>query len=598
MDLLLSLGHNSSAIGIDEDGKIIAGYEEERFSRKKSDSNFPTQSILNIFEVAQEQGNIEKAGTVYLTHWYDNFDFIDNHDNSFHPTYSRHINWEMYFDFMKAGFKIVRLDKDFTHHDAHAWSAISFLRNHADKKLLEDYSSHIFVCDGFGNKQETFSVYRANFSGNKKPSMFPIFKVRGYELSMGLMYQFATSFMGMKENKDEYKILGYESYIRKCDTIFEDQIDFLEQHAHIKARELFDKALENWKNNYIPDSDDNFINIKRLTEVKKEWYEHFRKTLNQAMITPETHGDFSNKVALSFYVQSVLEEFHSLIIDHHATDNLMLAGGVYYNVKLNNQILKKIPGKLCIMPLAGDQGCGIGFYEYMNYGKLEFDSLLIGRRKLDYVEESESEIKFEKIKQEEKAIDDIVDRIFDDEIVNLVNGPMEFGPRALCDTSTLFLAKDYMAKINNVVNDRNEVMPVCPVMLEENAEFFFNKSDIDRIIGSLYYMIIAIDYSEEFLNSKERRNYDGVLHNYPLSINSYTGRPQLVNEKKNPFMYKILRKLNDKGIKAITNTSFNYHGKTIVLSFEHAIEDMSLNLKQKQEKKISNNINLFIGSDL
>ena len=55
MDLIITLGHNSSAIGVDSGGRIFAGYEEERITRKKSESSFPTQSVLKILEVAKEQ---------------------------------------------------------------------------------------------------------------------------------------------------------------------------------------------------------------------------------------------------------------------------------------------------------------------------------------------------------------------------------------------------------------------------------------------------------------------------------------------------------------------------------------------------------------
>lgn len=604
MDLLISLGHNSSAIGVDEDGNIIAGYEEERFSRKKSDSNFPTQSVLEILKIADEQGKT-KPGTVYISHWYDNFNFLDNHDNSLHPTYSRHINWDLYFDLYRAGFKFVLLNKDFTHHDAHAWSAISFLRNHIDQKQIDGFETHIYVCDGFGNNQEVFTVYRANFESNKV-SMFPIFRIRGYDLSMGLMYQYATSFLGLKENKDEYKLLGFESYIKQ--ELTEWQINFLIEESQFIANMLFEKALTRWKGNYVPNSDDVFINIKQLTEVKKGWYELFRETLRKALVTKE-NGEFKEQVALSFFVQSVLENFHNKIIEFNYTKNLLLAGGVYFNVKLNNQILKKIPGKISIMPLAGDQGCGIGMYEKNNYGKLKFDSLLIGKRKLSNPFCDEKKMKLKSIDKiaydltfnmKENSYESIAKKINENQIVNVVTGAMEFGPRALCNTSTIFKAKKEMTQINNLINDRNEVMPVCPVILEENAHLFFKKEDIDRIIGSLYYMIIAIDYSDEFLSNEEMKNsYDGVLHNYPLFPEKFTGRPQLINEKKYPFAYKLLKEMEKTyGIKCLVNTSFNFHGVPIVYDSPQALDDFRQNIQQKINNKLDTVVNLFVGDSV
>ena len=64
------------------------------------------------------------------------------------------------------------------------------------------------MSDGFGNKEEVLSLYEMNGSKLEK-----ILRIYGYEHSMGLMYQYATSFCGMKENEDEYKFLGYESHV-------------------------------------------------------------------------------------------------------------------------------------------------------------------------------------------------------------------------------------------------------------------------------------------------------------------------------------------------------------------------------------------------
>ena len=42
--LLITLGHNSSALFVDSDDKVI-GYEQERLSGIKSDSQFPMDAI-------------------------------------------------------------------------------------------------------------------------------------------------------------------------------------------------------------------------------------------------------------------------------------------------------------------------------------------------------------------------------------------------------------------------------------------------------------------------------------------------------------------------------------------------------------------------
>ena len=46
--LLITLGHGSSAIYIDDEKNIVIGYEQERLSGIKADSQFPKDAINEI----------------------------------------------------------------------------------------------------------------------------------------------------------------------------------------------------------------------------------------------------------------------------------------------------------------------------------------------------------------------------------------------------------------------------------------------------------------------------------------------------------------------------------------------------------------------
>ena len=48
-NLLLTLGHNSSAVLMDDD-KVVCGYENERLSKVKSDSAFSKFSNYGMFK--------------------------------------------------------------------------------------------------------------------------------------------------------------------------------------------------------------------------------------------------------------------------------------------------------------------------------------------------------------------------------------------------------------------------------------------------------------------------------------------------------------------------------------------------------------------
>ena len=77
--LLLTLGHNSSAILADKNYTI--GYEQERLDQIKSSSQFPIDSILMLMKY----DNFEYKIPVFISHWFDN-----SYDNN--KYYNKNLN--------------------------------------------------------------------------------------------------------------------------------------------------------------------------------------------------------------------------------------------------------------------------------------------------------------------------------------------------------------------------------------------------------------------------------------------------------------------------------------------------------------------------
>ena len=152
-----------------------------------------------------------------------------------------------------------------------------------------------------------------------------------------------------------------------------------------------------------------------------------------------------------------------------------------------------------------------------------------------------------------------------------MSGNMEFGPRALCNTTTLALPLQENVELINKMNNRSTIMPMAPVMLKENLDYFFNKEDYEKVIGSLEYMIVTLDYKDNDLDEF----YDGIMHKYPLE-ERYSGRPQVITNE-NSIIYKILRRM-EPDWKALINTSFNIHGRPIVNTMENAMTDYEYQL--------------------
>ena len=146
-------------------------------------------------------------------------------------------------------------------------------------------------------------------------------------------------------------------------------------------------------------------------------------------------------------------------------------------------------------------------------------------------------------------------------IIARFDGKMEYGPRALCNRSILYMAKD--KNVNTWLNNklgRTEFMPFAPVLFFEDAKVMLQDFDDTNFIASKY---MTITYKVTNLCKKIA---PAVVH-----IDG-TARPQIIEKKDNKSMYKILsefKKLNKYSI--MVNTSFNMHEEPIVRTPSDAI---------------------------
>ena len=555
--LLISLGHNSSAIFVDNSDpqqQEIIGYEQERLSCIKADSQFPRDAIN---EIAKHVDVKKLHGcSVLISHWF-NFGphlmpnkYITQND----------IDWLHYI----CGSNIITCDRDFTHHDAHAYSAYEFFKYYKESYDVQG-PVMCLVVDGFGNNEEILSLYTTD----EMKGIHLVNRVYGYDASLGLMYQYATAFVGMKENQDEYKFLGYEAHIDEY--IDEQQLDTLDHYIDTQKERLikwFD--THHSEPEYYPSNE--VIDFKLLDKVRNDWYGVFAEVLKSVGFDVETSNTcFAARCVIAYFIQQLCERtLVAWVKENYNPVNLIVVGGVFYNVKLNQTLAEKCAQKLfSVMPLAGDQGAAIGLYSKMCDRQFEFGDLCWGKRSFYNVEklvrqkqDKNPRIGYVKVKSAaelEEVQKSIARCIADNNIVNIVMGNMEFGPRALCHTSTLFLPTSENTHCNNAMNGRNEVMPCAPVCKRENAYELFEDTaecSIDTVVGSDKYMICTHTYAKPYSN-----HYGGIMHKRPLE-DSYTGRPQVVDIDE--FIYGVLDYVEEiTDYKALVNTSFNVHGRPI-----------------------------------
>lgn len=571
--LLLTLGHGSSAIFVNAETREIIGYEQERISGIKSDSQFPTDAINEILKHVSTE-DIRDC-KIRISHW---FNSTDDSRKVFMASKYMTTHDYIYLQTMISN-DIEFTCRSFTHHDAHAMSAYSFFNFYAKDKC-EKQPAYIICADGFGTNEEVLSVYKAR---RDKNCIKLCARVKGYNNSLGLMYQYATSFCGMKENQDEYKFLGYEAHI---DEVLDDnQIDVLDNFVDsfvnilykayeeasdidMEDEETRNKMLDAPKT-WLVQSSNAVIDFSALGQTKSKWHERFREIIDcfnqrKDVSVELQYESYNARCIIAYVIQQTIEIYMKRLVQDLGAKNVIVVGGCFYNVKLNNAILKSIDGLFCAMPLAGDQGAAIGMLVgEEGASSFDFKTLAIGKRRLYNIESVIGNRKNIHVIEGgvHKDVEKYIARcIADGNIVNIVYGPMEFGPRALCNTSTICLPTVENVAANNTMNNRNEVMPCAPICTQDNADYLFSSMELQRTIGSDHFMICTHEYSSNVGYSK---TLGGVMHNKTLEYGIYTGRPQIV--RNGTFMYNILKHVERMtGARCLVNTSFNAHGRPIV----------------------------------
>jgi predicted NodU family carbamoyl transferase len=505
--LVLTLGHNSSAILV-SDGRIIAGYEEERLTGIKSDSAFPEHAIRELTTLLHD---IPDDVEVLVDHW-----FLDGElplpNKYWKPDFLR---------FLFPNHKVIGLS-GVTHHDTHALSAevfagADFPKNH-----------HTFVVDGFGTFGECYSVYEGDRLVKRSI---------GFGKSIGLFYQYATAFCGMKMHQHEYKMLAYETHINEiipCPYRIRLLNSLIDQYSHLFdpfGPEVIETSLSSL--DFIRSRVDNVLNSYML-QVRHE-----------SMIIGSVSDERNIRILVAYFTQRLAENVLRRVFYEFKPENLIVVGGVFYNVKLNSMLCDMTPGKFCAMPLAGDQGAGLGLYQHI-HGDLVWPNHLFWGTRRPFVDNHVSGLVVS------DHIDTIKAQLYINGVVNVVRGAMEYGPRTLCNTSTLALPSLDNAATINRMNDRTNEMPFALVVTEAQANTLFE--DLDKVHKSLEYMIVTRRFRRG-----HQTGLEGGAHYYPLE-DLYTCRPQVTSE---PMMVDLLNEFGP-----LINTSFNYHGQPIVFSQE------------------------------
>ncbi|HYJ47890.1 MAG TPA: carbamoyltransferase, partial [Pyrinomonadaceae bacterium] len=564
----ISAYYHDSAACLVRDGEVVAAAQEERFTRRKHDQDFPARAV----EFCLRHAGITGAEIDYVA-FYDKpllkferllqtyIDYAPRGIRSFlmaMPVWLREKLWIREQVAERASYKGKVLFTE--HHESHAASA--FFPSPFERAA-------VLTMDGVGEwATSSYGYGRANELHLLAELHFPH--------SLGLLYSAFTYYTGFKVNSGEYKVMGLAPYgePRYVQKILDELVDLREDGSLRLNMKYFNFA-------------------QGLTMTSRRFDELFGAPPRR----PESELT-QREMDLARSVQEVTELAMLRMARHVHQEtgekNLCLAGGVALNCVGNGRILREGPfEKVWIQPAAGDAGGSLGaalsvWYQYLENGR-DVEQVCQGRTdgmKGSYLGPSftSDEVReflettgasYRKVERTQLA-EEVARLLAEEKVVGWFQGRMEFGPRALGARSILGDSRSprMQSQMNLKIKYRESFRPFAPSVLRERVQDFFELET-----DSPYMLLVAPVRRElRFEMTEAEENLFGIEKlNVPRSIIpavthvDYSARVQTVRREENPLYYDLLAafgRLTDCPV--LVNTSFNVRGEPIVCTPEEA----------------------------
>ena len=562
----ISAFYHDSAAALVVDGRIVAAVQEERFTRKKHDPDFPLHAVQYCLEEADLKP--------------EQLDYVGFYDKPF-LKFERLL--ETYLAYAPAGFRSflaivpswlhqkLRLPREigrglkhryrrryvFTeHHQSHAASA--FFPSPFDQAA-------ILTLDGVGEWATATCGYgRGNRLILTAELRFPH--------SVGLLYSAFTYFCGFKVNSGEYKLMGLAPY------------------GEPKYAELIRERLIDLKDDGSFRMDLSYFNYcQGLTMTSPKFHRLFGGLPRQPE-APLTQREMDLAASIQKVTEEIVLRAGRYVHQQTGLTNLCLAGGVALNCVANGRILREGPFEnIWIQPAAGDAGGALGAALFIWY------QLLGNRRQAAQPDAQQASLlgpgfsdgqirdfldhagaKYRYFDHEDQLCGYVADLIAGQKVVGWMQGRTEFGPRALGNRSILGdpRSREMQSLMNRKIKFRESFRPFAPAVLREHAADFFQIRDNQ---DSPYMLLVAPLADDKRLpdDGGPAQGLDklkAIRSVVPAVTHvDYSARLQTVDPQRHGLLHKLLRAFQAKtGCPLLINTSFNVRGEPIVCAPEHA----------------------------
>ena len=346
----ISAYYHDSAACLVSDGRIVAAAQEERFTRRKHDPDFPSRAVEFCLDHAGIKGS--------------QLDYVAFYDK---PLLKFERLLETYIDYAPRGLRSFLMSMplwlkeklwireqiaercDYTgtilfmeHHESHAASA--FFPSPFEHAA-------VLTMDGVGE-------WATSSYGYGRGNELHLLKELHFPHSLGLLYSAFTYQTGFRVNSGEYKVMGLAPYgePRYVRQILDELIELREDGSLRLNMKYF-----------------NFAKGLTMTNAKFDGLFGGPPRKPEAALT-------QREMDLARSIQDVIEEAMLRMARHVHREtgekNLCLAGGVALNSVGNGRILREGPFEnVWVQPAAGDAGGSLGaalsvWYQYLGNARV------------------------------------------------------------------------------------------------------------------------------------------------------------------------------------------------------------------------------------